>query len=69
MSGTHPSMVQKLLFGVGQSAESIKSFAFGTLLMLYYNQVLGLSGALSRCRGGYRGGVRRHFRSGRRFVV
>jgi GPH family glycoside/pentoside/hexuronide:cation symporter len=34
----------KLLYGVGQAAESIKNFGFGTLLLLYYNQVLGLSG-------------------------
>ena len=34
----------KVFFGIGQAAESIKSFGFGTLLMLYYNQVLGLSG-------------------------
>lgn len=34
----------KLMFGLGQAAESIKNFGFGTLLLLYYNQVLGLSG-------------------------
>lgn len=38
---------QKIFFGIGQSAESIKSFAFGTLLLIYYNQVLGVSGLLS----------------------
>jgi GPH family glycoside/pentoside/hexuronide:cation symporter len=37
----------KLYYGIGQSAESIKNFAMGTLLLLYYNQVLGLPGALS----------------------
>ena len=36
-----------MLFGLGQTAESIKNFAFGTLLLLYYNQVLGVSGTLS----------------------
>ncbi len=35
----------KIFFGIGQAAESIKNFGFGTLLMLYYNQVLGLSGS------------------------
>jgi Na+/melibiose symporter-like transporter len=37
-------MNTKLMFGVGQAAESIKNFGFGTLLLLYYNQVMGLSG-------------------------
>jgi len=37
----------KLIFGIGQGAESIKNFGFGTLLLLYYNQVLGLSGTYS----------------------
>ncbi len=37
----------KLLFGAGQAAESVKNFAFGNLLLLYYNQVLGVSGSLS----------------------
>jgi Na+/melibiose symporter-like transporter len=40
-------MPTKLMFGVGQAAESIKNFGFGTLLLLYYNQVLGLSGTYS----------------------
>lgn len=35
----------KVFFGLGQAAESVKNFGFGTLLLLYYNQVLGLSGA------------------------
>ncbi|MBD3648122.1 MAG: MFS transporter [Pseudomonadales bacterium] len=34
----------KIYFGLGQAAESIKGFGFGTLLMLYDNQVIGLSG-------------------------
>ena len=41
------TMSQKILFGLGQSAESVKNFAFGNLLLIYYNQVLGVSGALS----------------------
>ncbi len=45
MSNVTPS--QKLFFGLGQTAESVKNFAFGNLLLLYYNQVLGVSGTLS----------------------
>ncbi len=37
----------KLVYGTGQAAESIKNFGFGTLLLLYYNQVLGLPGTYS----------------------
>jgi Na+/melibiose symporter-like transporter len=37
----------KTFYGLGQAAESIKNFGFGTLLLLYYNQVLGLSGTYS----------------------
>jgi Na+/melibiose symporter-like transporter len=37
----------KFFYGLGQAAESIKNFGFGTLLLLYYNQVLGLSGTYS----------------------
>ncbi|MFP6814420.1 MAG: MFS transporter, partial [Pseudomonadales bacterium] len=37
----------KFFYGMGQAAESIKNFGFGTLLLLYYNQVLGLSGTYS----------------------
>jgi len=40
-SGTVP-LKTKQLYGVGQAAESIMGFGFGTLLLLYYNQVLGL---------------------------
>ncbi|MDH5736982.1 MAG: MFS transporter [Gammaproteobacteria bacterium] len=40
----HVPLGTKLSFGMGQAAESVKNFGFGTLLMLYYNQVLGLSG-------------------------
>lgn len=45
-AGRVPTLT-KLMFGVGQAAESIKTFGFGTLLLLYYNQVLGLSGTYS----------------------
>ena len=37
----------KFAFGIGQMAEGIKNNAFSTFLLLYYNQVLGLSGTLS----------------------
>lgn len=37
----------KFSFGIGQFAEGLKNAAFGTLLIFYYNQVLGLSGTLA----------------------
>ncbi|HIG39285.1 MAG TPA: MFS transporter [Gammaproteobacteria bacterium] len=37
----------KLAFGIGQAAEGLKNAAFGTFLIFYYNQVLGMSGALA----------------------
>ena len=37
----------KFAFGVGQMAEGIKNTAFGTFLLIYYNQVLGLPGSLA----------------------
>jgi Na+/melibiose symporter-like transporter len=37
----------KLAFGVGQVAEGVKNTAFATFVLLYYNQVLGLSGTLA----------------------
>lgn len=37
----------KLSFGIGQIAEGIKTCAFGTFLLFYYNQILGLSGDLA----------------------
>lgn len=37
----------KLAYGVGQVAEGLKNGAFETFLLFYYNQVLGLPGALS----------------------
>lgn len=41
------TMPIKLAFGVGQFAEGLKNAAFGTFLIFYYNQVLGLSGTLA----------------------
>lgn len=37
----------KLAFGIGQVAEGVKNTAFSTFVLLYYNQVLGLSGSLA----------------------
>lgn len=37
----------KLGYGVGQSAEGLTNGAFGTFLLFYYNQVLGISGTLA----------------------
>lgn len=37
----------KLAFGLGQAAEGLKNGAFGTFLLFYYNQVLGLPGTLA----------------------
>ena len=37
----------RLVYGVGQLPEGIKSAAFGFFLLFYYNQVLGLSGTLA----------------------
>src|SRR5262245_17923979 len=37
----------KLSFGVGQAAEGLKNGAFGTFLVFYYNQVLGMPGSLA----------------------
>ncbi|MEM8767421.1 MAG: MFS transporter, partial [Pseudomonadota bacterium] len=47
MTGTSIGWKVKCFYGLGQAAESIKTFGFGTLLLLYYNQVLGLSGTYS----------------------
>ncbi len=38
---------EKFAFGFGQIAEGIKTCAFGTFVLFYYNQVLGLSGELA----------------------
>jgi len=47
--GTDPGigMSVKVNFGIGQIAEGIKTCSFGTFLMFYYNQVLGLAGDLA----------------------
>lgn len=37
----------KLAYGVGQLAEGVKNTAFSVFLLFYYNQVLGLPGALT----------------------
>ncbi|MFT7405606.1 MFS transporter [Zhongshania sp.] len=37
----------KIGYGIGQSADGIKTAAFSTFLFFYYNQVLGLSGSLA----------------------
>lgn len=34
-------------YGLGQAAESVKNWGFGTLLLIYYNQVHGMSGTLT----------------------
>ena len=39
--------IVKLTFGIGQIAEGIKTCAFSTFLLFYYNQVLGLSADLA----------------------
>jgi Na+/melibiose symporter-like transporter len=46
-SATRVPVPVKLSYGVGQLAEGVKNAAFGTFLLLYYNQVLGLSGSLA----------------------
>ena len=38
---------EKFFFGFGQIAEGIKTSAFGTFVLFYYNQVLGVSGTLA----------------------
>ena len=37
----------KINYGIGQLAEGVKNAAFATFVLLYYNQVLGLSGSLA----------------------
>lgn len=37
----------RFFFGLGQAAEAIKNWGFGTLLLIYYVQVLGVSGSLA----------------------
>ncbi len=47
MSVDKVSLPTKLSYGFGQLAEGVKNAAFLTFLLLYYNQVLGLSGSLA----------------------
>jgi Na+/melibiose symporter-like transporter len=47
MSPQHLNATTKLLYGVGQSAEGIKTAAFAIFVLFYYHQVLGLSGTLT----------------------
>ena len=42
MSSYHPSLRTKLLYGFGSVAYGVKDNGFSFLLLLYYNQVLGL---------------------------
>jgi Na+/melibiose symporter-like transporter len=37
----------RFFYGLGQAAEAIKNWGFSTLLLIYYVQVLGLSGSLA----------------------
>lgn len=37
----------KASYGIGQMAEGLKNATFGTFLLFYYNQVLGMSGTLA----------------------
>jgi GPH family glycoside/pentoside/hexuronide:cation symporter len=46
MPGPLPFRI-KFAFGVGQAAEGLKNGAFGTFLLFYYNQVLGMPGTLA----------------------
>ena len=47
MSGRRIRTGTKLAFGIGQVAEGVKNTAFSTFVLIYYNQVLGLSGTLA----------------------
>lgn len=40
-------LITKLSYGIGQLSDGVKQSAFSTFLFFYYNQVLGLSGALA----------------------
>ena len=37
----------KFAYGLGQAGEGLKNAAFGTFLLFYYNQVLGISGTMA----------------------
>jgi Na+/melibiose symporter-like transporter len=49
MAASAPPLLRrhKLAYGVGQIAEGLKTGAFETFLLFYYNQVLGLPGTLA----------------------
>ncbi|MEQ8299493.1 MAG: MFS transporter [Hyphomonas sp.] len=47
MTSSPENRSTKLLYGLGQAAEGIKTATFAIFLIFYYNQVLGLSGSLS----------------------
>ena len=47
MAANKVNLQTKITYGFGQLAEGVKNTAFGTFLLLYYNQVLGLSGTLA----------------------
>ncbi len=47
MSEARLSWRLRILYGVGQMPEGVKTAAFGFFLLFYYNQVLGLSGTLA----------------------
>lgn len=47
MSERRISVAAKIIQGIGAAPDNIKNFAFGTLLLFYYNQVLGVSGYYS----------------------
>ena len=47
VESTRLSFGVKFFFGAGQTAEGIKTCSFGTFLLFYYNQVLGLSADLA----------------------
>ncbi len=44
---TQLSWQHRLVYGMGQLPEGVKTAAFGFFLLFYYNQVLGLSGTLA----------------------
>lgn len=46
-SGGQLGWWSRLIYGLGQLPEGIKTAAFGFFLLFYYNQVLGLSGTLA----------------------
>ena len=57
------SMRAKLFYGFGSIAYGVKDFGFGTLLLFYYNQVIGLPAGEVELRHRPGSGVRRLCRS------